>query len=270
MSRPRWLLITVSDHTESSRAHLGALLASVERQDAQATMVLVMRGGVIDEHFGSVDVHQVDAPMRIPLSVARNLALVHAQHASLLSACDFVAFPDDDASYPDGLLQRAAAALTDAAPVVCGPYAPSAAELDRQRFPARALPLRPELVMRVLSSNNVLCRAEVVQAVGGFDERFGLGARYGAGEDSDYVLRALELGFAGVYDPSLLVQHPYKASRPAQYYPGNVAVLARHLCGGGTAWLLARRLVAGMLMTAARQLSVSEYSRCCAARSTLA
>jgi GT2 family glycosyltransferase len=113
--------------------------------------------------------------------------------------------------------------------------------------------------MRAVSSNNVFLRAEVVRAVGCFDERFGLGASYGAGEDSDYVLRALREGYVGTYDPLLIVLHPYKAHRPMQYYPGNVAVLARHCRGGGTKVLLARRLASGLLMTARRRLSITDY-----------
>jgi GT2 family glycosyltransferase len=99
-----------------------------------------------------------------------------------------------------------------------------------------------------------------VHRVGRFDERFGLGARYGSSEDTDYMLRVVAAGLRGVYNPSLLVAHPYKPSRPAQYYRGNVAVLAKHARDGGTVVLLARRLAAGVLLTLRGLLSMGQLA----------
>jgi hypothetical protein len=259
MNAPRWLLITVSDPSPESRANLRMLLDSVERQGVAADMVLVMRGSGEAPESATVRIHQVDSPTRIALSAARNLALEVAAETSLLAEAAIVAFPDDDANYPEGLLGGVAARLTGAVSIACGPYAPTVAEVDKARFPVAPRMLGPEVVMRAASSNNVFLRTEVVRKVGRFDERFGLGASYGAGEDSDYLLRALRQGYTGTYDPSLIVLHPYKAHRPTQYYPGNVAVLARHCRGGGTTVLLARRLASGLLMTAQRRLSVRDY-----------
>jgi GT2 family glycosyltransferase len=260
----RWLFITVSDKSAASRGHLSALLASLERQDMAADLVLVMRGcdkPVAEAVRGLVRVHPVASPLKISLSRARNLGLEHARRLGLLQTCHQLAFPDDDASYPDGLLERIGALLHGEIGVVCGPYAPDCDSLNRRRFPLTRDRLTPRLVMRVSSSNNLFFRAQVVRAVGDFDERLGLGARYGASEDSDYVLRALALGFGGVYDPDALVEHPYKLGRVDEYYRGNVAVLAKHARTGGTALLLARRLATGVVLTARRRLAATMYLR---------
>jgi glycosyltransferase involved in cell wall biosynthesis len=204
----RWLFITVSDESVASRGHLGALLASLERQGVAADLVLVMRGcdePAAEADRGLVRLHPVPSPLKISLSRARNLGLEHASRLGLLQTCGRIAFPDDDARYPDGLLARVDALLDGEAGIVCGPYAPDRDSLNRSRFPSTRDRLTPRLVMRVASSNNLFFRAEVVRAVGGFDERLGLGARYGASEDSDYVLRALARGFGGTYDPEALV-----------------------------------------------------------------
>jgi GT2 family glycosyltransferase len=263
MSAP-WLFITVSDESVASRAHLRALLASLERQGAAADLVLVMRG--CDKPDAEADarlvrVHPVPSPLKISLSRARNLGLEHGRRLGVLQTCDHIAFPDDDARYPDGLLGRVGALLHDGTGVVCGPYAPDRESLDRRRFPVTCDRLTPRLAMRVASSNNLFFCADVVRAVGGFDERLGLGARYGASEDSDYVLRALARGFGGVYDPTALVEHPYKPGRVDEYYRGNVAVLAKHARTGGTALLLARRLATGVVLTARRKLAATAYLR---------
>jgi hypothetical protein len=108
--------------------------------------------------------------------------------------------------------------------------------------------------------------------VGDFDERLGLGARYAASEDSDYAIRALGRG-AGRYDPGLVVEHPYKAHRPAQYYVGNVAVLAKHAgrgagfaallhrLGVGAVWALRGRLPPRALARALRAAGEMAVSR---------
>jgi GT2 family glycosyltransferase len=259
----RWLFVTVSDSSEASRERLGELLDGVERQGISGDLVLVMRGGdqLGPHRRGMVNVHPVDSPLQIGLSRARNLGLAHAEELGLLGDCAAISFPDDDACYPDGLLSRVGAVLDDEMEIVCGPYAPDRSHLDLKRFPLTNEPLTPSLTMRVASSNNLFFRAEVVRAVGPFDELFGLGARYGAAEDSDYVLRALASGFRGVYDPEALVQHPYKRHRVDEYYHGTVAVLAKHARGGGTSLLLVRRLAGGVLLAARRRLAVADYVR---------
>ena len=49
----------------------------------------------------------------------------------------------------------------------------------------------------------------VVERVGPFDERLGLGsgAAWSSGEEVDYVIRAVDVGARIAYDPSLVVRH---------------------------------------------------------------
>lgn len=207
-------------------------------------------------------IHPLQMPLVVGLSCARNDALAHARAQGLLGAVDVVAFPDDDCRYPDGLLARVAALIDADTEIVGGPYGPSADEVDHRRFPSEDMPFSSALAMRAISSNNVFFAARVVAAVGDFDERFGLGARYGASEDSDYVLRALRLGVGGAYRPrEVFIEHPYKAHRPSQYYVGNVAVEAKHALGGGTCLQLARRLASGLVLVLRRTLTPRDYLR---------
>jgi GT2 family glycosyltransferase len=262
MSTP-WLFITVSDESAASREHLEALVASLERQCVAGDLVLVMRGGdeVRSGNRGMVQVHTVTCPLRISASEARNLGLDHAERLGLLAACDMVALPDDDARYPDGLLSHVSHLLQHKAAIVCGPFAPNRDSLDVRRFPDGVKHLTPSLIMRVVSTNNMFFQARVVHAVGAFDERLGLGARYGSAEDTDYALRGIEIGFTGIYDVQALVEHPYKPHRVDEYYRGNVAVLAKHANGGGTSLLLLRRLATGVLLITQRRLKITAYLR---------
>jgi hypothetical protein len=65
-------------------------------------------------------------------------------------------------------------------------------------------------VWRCAVSTAMFLRRTVAAAVGGFDEDIGVGANsaYQSGEETDYVLRALEGGFQMWYESSLTVHHP--------------------------------------------------------------
>ena len=55
-------------------------------------------------------------------------------------------------------------------------------------------------------------RRYVVERVGDFDETLGPGAGspYGAGEGTDYLLRAIAQEFRIYFDPSIEIHHPYQ------------------------------------------------------------
>jgi GT2 family glycosyltransferase len=263
MKPPRFLFVVVTDSSPSARSQLARLFRSLDGSEVTGDVVLVMRGGR-DRPPSSPETlmfHPVEAPLSISASRARNLGLEYATRHGLLAGLAIVAFPDDDARFPDGMLIDVATALQGASAMVCVPYAPDAHSVNRKRFPPAEQQLTPALVMRVACTSNVFLWTNVVRRLGGFDERFGLGARYGSSEDTDYVLRALAQGFSGVYHPQLLVEHPYKPHRPGEYYVGNVAVLAKHSLGGGTPVLLARRLASGLAHVLSRKIALREYTR---------
>jgi glycosyltransferase involved in cell wall biosynthesis len=259
--------VTVTEAGIAGAANLALLLESLERQGVAVDLVLVVRGGDGRRTWpgvGRVRVHSIAVSRVIPLSVARNRALEHARSLGLLARADVVAFPDDDCRYPDDLLARVLAHLASCAcECVTGAYAPSGAAIDRRRFPGGDAPLTPRLVMRTGCSGSMFFSGRAVRAIGDFDVRLGLGAPYGAAEDADYLLRALTLGLSAAYRPSdIVVEHPYKADRPAAYYVGNVAVLAKHARGHvGTRLLLLRRLLGGILLVCRSRLPLGQLGR---------
>lgn len=263
----RYLCVTVTEASPDGERALGRLVDSLQRQGGDVDLVLVVRGagGPTAQHQrGCVRVYPLVAPHRIALSVARNRALEHARRIGVLDDAIVVAFPDDDCRYPDGLLPRVVAHLTRCCcDCVTGAYAPSADEVDRRRFRLGDGPLTPSLVMRAGCSGAMFFTGRAVQAIGDFDVRLGLGATYGASEDADYLLRALALGLPAVYRPrDVVVEHPYKAHRPAEYYVGNVAVLAKHAGHlGGIRLLLARRLLHGTLLVTRAQMPFADLRR---------
>src|SRR5919198_3392421 len=136
------------------------------------------------------------------LSHARNAALPHLR-------AEVAAFPDDDCTYPNGLLARVAARL-DAEPQLDG----LTGRDDRGAWPdAPAVLTRTNLWNRAISFT-IFLRRSIVTRVGAFDERLGLPES--SGEEIDYLIRAIDLGARIEYDPSIVVHHEATARPLAQ------------------------------------------------------
>lgn len=180
---------------------LDRLLESLERQTEEDFRVVIVDQNdddrvreVLSRH-GRIQTEHLRAPRG--LSRARNTALP-------VLAGDVVAFPDDDCVYPQDLLARVAKRL-HADPDLDGltgraddsPFwKDDAAHLTRDNLWNRAI------------SFTIFLRRRVVERVGRFDEALGLPS--GSGEETDYLIRALDAGARIDYDPTLVVAHRQK------------------------------------------------------------
>ena len=137
------------------------------------------------------------------LSRARNAALAQV-------AEDVVAFPDDDCAYPDDLLERIALRFAERPDLdgLTGRTTDNAGRSSGNWATEASLLARDTVWNRANSASTFLRRA-VVERVGAFDEQLGLGsgARWSSGEDTDYIVRALDAGARIEFDPSLIVLH---------------------------------------------------------------
>jgi GT2 family glycosyltransferase len=148
------------------------------------------------------------------LSRARNAAFAQVR-------ADIVAFPDDDCWYPSDLLQRVADFFA-AHPEWDGLGVRPVDELGRQaagRADTEAGAMTVYNLWGRVGSYTLFLRRPVLDEVGPFDETLGVGSStpWRAGEDLDYVARAVRAGLGIFYDPSLRVYHPRKrehSSRP--------------------------------------------------------
>jgi glycosyltransferase involved in cell wall biosynthesis len=192
--------------TKERVAELATFLDSVEAQSYDGIRVLVVdQNG--DDRLASVlagrGLEVVHLRSEPGLSRARNAALEHLR-------ADLVAFPDDDCAYPPGLLERVAHQLR-VDPTLDGLSGRSvgpdgSASASWKEDPAV---LTDDNLWNRVNSAAVFLRRPVLDRVGPFDERLGLGSGepHSSGEEIDYVIRALRGGSRLAYDPSLTIVH---------------------------------------------------------------
>jgi glycosyltransferase involved in cell wall biosynthesis len=158
------------------------------------------------------------------LSRARNAALSVARGR-------IIAFPDDDCEYPPGLLDRAAITLAQRNDID-GISCRWLAHWDAMECNSNApVCLNRHNVWMRARSFTIFLRSELVERLGGFDPRLGLGSGtpFGSGEETDYLLRALEVGAHLVQCPDVAVCHPV-----VDYSADNVAAKGRNYSRGLT------------------------------------
>jgi glycosyltransferase involved in cell wall biosynthesis len=164
------------------------------------------------------------------LSRARNVGLQSISG-------DIIAFPDDDCWYPQSLLEQVAGLFQGHLEWdgVTGIARNEEGGLSRFHWDGESGPVTKWNVWKRGVSISIFLRRKVIEAVGGFDERLGLGAGtpWGSGEETDYLLRADEEKMVIMYRPDLVVHHEDHLLT----YGADDAIKAR-LYGGGMGFVM--------------------------------
>jgi glycosyltransferase involved in cell wall biosynthesis len=185
---------------------LARLLDSLESQTHRAFRTIV------------VDQNDDDRVARV--LAGRDLDLVHLRAAPGLArarnaalpelAADLVTFPDDDCVYAPEVLELAAARFARE-PSLDGLSARTADALGNSDAGWGRSPvlLTRANVWNLVASAGIVLRRELIEGVGRFDERLGVGSPepWSSGEETDYVIRALDAGARIEYDPTIVVGH---------------------------------------------------------------
>jgi len=233
-------LARLLDSVEAQAYPRVRILVVDQNEDARLEAVLTGRGVEI-LHLRS----------ELGLSRARNVALGHV-------SADIVAFPDDDCVYPGGLLSRVTErfssdslldGLTGRAEDASGKSAASW-KLD----PAR---LTDHNLWNRAISFTIFLRRGVVERLGEFDERLGLGSPepWSSGEEIDYLIRAVRGGARIEYEPSLVVLHDVRTDDSRIAYRDGASVgylLRKHSYPARTVARMLARPVGGVVVSRAR------------------
>ena len=168
------------------------------------------------------------------LSKARNLALKKASG-------QFFCLMDDDAYYDENYLLEAVQHLQSKR-ILSGYIYDTVKKKEfvgySHIYNKRNVTLR--MIMRTCPSAGLVIPMQLIKDVGMFDEDFGVGARYGSGEETDLLLRAIRNNYKVMYFESLVLEHPVplpsiveneeiKSRKRASYFMGLGALYKKHM-----------------------------------------
>lgn len=234
---------------------LGRLLDSLETQQYKSLRVIVVdqnddaRLDPVLAGRGLEMLHLRSAP---GLSRARNVALEHG-------AADVIAFPDDDCTYPSGLLTQVAERFSGD-PGLDGltGRGEDASGRSAASWSARSATLTDDNLWNRAISFTMFLRRSVVDDVGTFDERLGLGSSeaWSSGEEIDYLIRAVRGGARVEYDPSMVVRHDVRVDDATIGLRDGASVgylLRKHRYPLGTIARMLVRPVGGAVVSLARR-----------------
>ena len=214
----RRLLVSVENSTLAHRVQL----VVVDQSDHQVcAAVLRERAWTFASHV---------ATSGRGASVGRNEGMRHV-------TAPVVAFPDDDAWYPVDTLTRVSDAFArdGGLMALCGRQVTADGGPSMLRWLDRPAQVTPRNFLRTSIMSTMFFRRSWLDTHEGFDEGMGVGSPgwYGAGEESDLLLRVVEDGHAVPYDPTLLVLQDEPRENPDEAFVRN---MLSYGCGQGHLW----------------------------------
>ncbi|MEJ8310175.1 glycosyltransferase family 2 protein [Agrobacterium larrymoorei] len=261
--------ISLVTSTMNRPRQIGELLESLKAQSVVASQIIIVDQSadaatekVISDFKGDLPVQYIRDP-RKGLSRGRNLGLTHVTG-------DIVAFPDDDCIYRKDTLERVLSAFSSdlALGIYTGMSITPTGVSSQGRWGAQPHSIDRFNIWTSQTSYTTFYRNDTLKAAGLFNEDLGVGSGtvWGAGEETELMLRALRTGAKGLYDPALRIVHPEplavfdKAAlhRGRRYNRGFGRVMR---LGGYPLWFvlyMAARPLAGSMATLARGRSVRQ------------
>lgn len=259
----KFSLILATIHREKE---VEAYLDSLSRQTYRNFELIVVDqnpddrvASIVERYGGYFPVCHIQC--RPGLSTARNMGMK-------LITGDVVAFPDDDCWYPPELLEKIARRFDDPdIEIISGQSRDAHNRHSQREWPSRPHIANKVSIWKLAISYTVFMRKGCVDTVGEFDEELGVGAAtaWQSGEETDYLIRALECGHTIRYFPEVKVFHPQKTEvfnaatieRARAYGAGLGRVLKKHHY---SVWFVAYMLLrpAGGMLFAALTLRLNK------------
>lgn len=159
---------------------------------------------ILAPYLGAFPVFHIKSSQR-GAARARNLGMANVSG-------EIIGFPDDDCWYAPDLLDQVLGFFTSH-PEWDG-LTGRATDLNgitlALHFDDRGGAVTRYNVLKRSLTFTTFYRRAVTEAVDGFDEQLGVGAGtpWGSGEETDYLIQAMDRGFRILYDPSFMVYHP--------------------------------------------------------------
>jgi hypothetical protein len=209
------MMVSLIVSTRNRATRLPEFFASLSRLEppADGWELILVDNGSTDGTAEAIREFAAAAPCAVRCVAAAMPGLSHARNAGLRHATGrIVAFTDDDC-YPQPDYLRAIVDVFDRhQPGVLGGrvvlFDATDARVGVKDVP-EAFEIAPRTFVRpgVMHGANMAVRREVVDEIGGFDPLLGAGTPCMAGEDTDFIARAVWAGWTARYDPRPVVAH---------------------------------------------------------------
>lgn len=200
------MLISLIIPTYGRTTELAELLESLKFQTYKDFEVLILDqndniniDSIIQIYMSSLNITHIKS-LRKGIALNKNLGIKNSKGS-------LITFPDDDCKYYPDTLQNA--------------YDYSQKHVNVEMFYGRIYDIEQKIniirnwanseikLNKVNFHNNfsaISCFSRNKNIV--FDETFGVGSKYGCGEEFDYIMQALNLGMKVIYTPEISMWHP--------------------------------------------------------------
>ena len=191
------------------------------KEELVETLEAILRQGVCDSSVVVVDQNPQPFLRPIIASFRDRIEIEHLELGKPLGSsgarnagwrattADLVIFPDDDCTYPDGLIARMVETMRKTgADIVSGRCADAQGRNLNGNFDDRAGWVDRSNIWTTQIEWMLLFKRSVLESTGGFDPEIGVGRYFGSCEGQDISLRAIRNGFRQYYDPALYGHHP--------------------------------------------------------------
>ncbi len=157
-----------------------------------------------------IDFHQINKE-RLSLSKARNIGINYLTENNI--QFEHIMFPDDDTTFSDVFFDRYKDYISSDENYLIDVYCFGSNNLFKQlKYPEGEFLNRYNF--EAAMSVNMIINYKTFMQVGLFDERLGVGAKYGAGEDTDYFIRASDSIVHGfIFTKVLYNFHPSSSNK---------------------------------------------------------
>lgn len=184
-----------------------------------------------------IDFYQVNTD-RLSLSKARNVGIAYILKNNL--TFEHIMFPDDDTTFSNIFFSRYKEFIKNGVNYLIDVYCFGTNELFKPTNLKNESILNRENHSSAMSVNMII-DFDTFKLVGLFDERLGIGAQYGSGEDGDYFIRSCDITGKGfIYQKMMFNFHPSSSNKFSQmslsqtintyiaYGNGAIFVLCKH------------------------------------------
>ncbi len=175
---------------------------------------------ILTEYKGKINIQYIKSN-RKGLSLNRNIGLLHANG-------EIIGFPDDDCYYSPEVLEKVVETFKKHSDIsFCATDWRDSIIVDNPARCFNEMPITKAHTYKMCISFNVFIRNNWPVK---FDEKLGVGAFFGAGEETDYLYSLIEIsGKNGWFFKSDGIYHPVETSR-------NISKIHSYAIGQGAVW----------------------------------